>query len=167
MLNLTVQQARRFFASYPSLERKLAILEDVGLGYLRLGQPATTLSGGEAQRIKISRELGKLSLPRTLYILDEPTTGLHMHEVGKLIMVLHALVDKGASVVVIEHNADMILAADYVLDLGPGGGEHGGQIVSAGTPEFLVADPHSVTGSYLMLDRVERARRARELKAMP
>ncbi len=167
VLNLTVQQARRFFASYPALERKLAILEDVGLGYLRLGQPATTLSGGEAQRIKISRELGKLSLPRTLYILDEPTTGLHMHEVGKLIMVLHALVDKGASVVVIEHNADMILAADYVLDLGPGGGEHGGQIVSAGTPEFLVADPHSVTGSYLMLDRVERARRARELKAMP
>ena len=138
----------------------------MGLGYLKLGQPATTLSGGEAQRIKISRELGKISLPRTLYILDEPTTGLHMHEVGKLILVLHALVDKGASVVVIEHNADMILASDYVLDLGPGGGEHGGQIVSQGTPEFLVADPHSVTGSFLMQDRVERARRARRLRAL-
>ena len=166
VLNLTVQQARSFFSNYPSLERKLAILEDVGLGYLKLGQPATTLSGGEAQRIKISRELGKTSLPRTLYILDEPTTGLHMHEVGKLILVLHALVDKGASVVVIEHNADMILASDYVLDLGPGGGEYGGQIVSAGTPEFLVLDPHSVTGSFLMQDRVERARRARRLSAL-
>ncbi|MCR5814770.1 MAG: excinuclease ABC subunit UvrA [Desulfovibrio sp.] len=163
VLNLTVQQARSFFANYPSLERKLAILEDVGLGYIRLGQPATTLSGGEAQRIKISRELGKLSLARTLYILDEPTTGLHMHEVGKLITVLHALVEKGATVVVIEHNADMILASDYVLDLGPGGGEHGGQIVSQGTPEFLVADPNSVTGSFLMQDRVARARRARQL----
>ncbi|MBQ9407163.1 MAG: excinuclease ABC subunit UvrA [Desulfovibrio sp.] len=160
-LDLTVQQARRLFANHEQLERRLGLLEDVGLGYLRLGQPATTLSGGEAQRIKISRELGKRSLPRTMYILDEPTTGLHMHEVGKLIAVLHALVEKGASVVVIEHNTDMILAADYVLDMGPGGGDKGGLIVSAGTPEALLADPASVTGRFLMQDRLERRRRKR------
>ena len=107
----------------------------MGLDYIRLGQPATTLSGGEAQRIKISRELGKRSLPGTMYILDEPTTGLHMHEVGKLVTVLHHLVELGATVVVIEHNTDVILASDYVIDLGPGGGENGGRIVAAGTPE--------------------------------
>ncbi|MDL2317225.1 excinuclease ABC subunit UvrA, partial [Desulfovibrio sp. OttesenSCG-928-A18] len=138
VLDLTVQQARAFFENYPALERRLAILQEVGLDYLRLGQPATTLSGGEAQRIKISRELGKRSLPGTLYILDEPTTGLHMHEVGKLIAVLHQLVERGASVVVIEHNTDVIRCADYVLDLGPGGGENGGLIVASGTPEQIV-----------------------------
>ncbi|QCC84827.1 excinuclease ABC subunit A [Desulfovibrio desulfuricans] len=159
VLDLTVHQARQLFESYPSLERRLAVLEEVGLEYLRLGQPATTLSGGEAQRIKISRELGKRSLPGTMYILDEPTTGLHMHEVGKLIKVLHALVDRGASVVVIEHNTDMILASDYVLDMGPGGGENGGQIVSAGTPEAIVADPSSVTGRFLMQERLDRLKR--------
>ena len=159
VLELSVHQARSFFESYPSLERRLGVLEDVGLGYLRLGQPATTLSGGEAQRIKISRELGKRSLPDTLYILDEPTTGLHMQEVGKLIQVLHALVDKGASVVVIEHNTDMILAADHVLDMGPGGGENGGLVVSQGTPEAIVADPGSVTGKFLMQDRIDRRKR--------
>lgn len=161
VLDLTVHQARQLFANYPSLERRLAVLEDVGLEYLRLGQPATTLSGGEAQRIKISRELGKRSLPNTIYILDEPTTGLHMHEVGKLISVLHALVDKGASVVVIEHNTDMILASDYVLDMGPGGGENGGRAVSCGTPEAIVSDPNSVTGSFLMQDRLERVKRGK------
>ncbi|MBO5490693.1 MAG: excinuclease ABC subunit UvrA [Desulfovibrio sp.] len=159
VLDLTVAQARRLFESYPQLERRLALLEDVGLEYVRLGQPATTLSGGEAQRIKISRELGKRSLPGTMYILDEPTTGLHMHEVGKLIKVLHELVDKGASVVVIEHNTDMILAADHVLDMGPGGGENGGRIVSSGTPEAIVADPHSVTGRFLMQERLDRLTR--------
>ncbi len=159
VLNLTVQQARQFFENYPTLERRLAMLEEVGLGYIQLGQPATTLSGGEAQRIKISRELGKRSLPGTMYILDEPTTGLHMHEVGKLIKVLHALVDKGASVVVIEHNTDMILAADHVLDMGPGGGENGGLIVSSGTPEAIVADPNSITGKFLMQERSQRRRR--------
>ena len=162
VLDLTVHQARQLFESYPSLERRLAVLEEVGLEYLRLGQPATTLSGGEAQRIKISRELGKRSLPGTMYILDEPTTGLHMHEVGKLIKVLHALVDRGASVVVIEHNTDMILASDHVLDMGPGGGENGGQIVSAGTPEAIVADPNSVTGRFLMQERLDRLKRRRE-----
>ncbi|MDL2207497.1 excinuclease ABC subunit UvrA [Desulfovibrio sp. OttesenSCG-928-F20] len=149
VLNLTVAQAREFFSSYSGLERRLSMLEEVGLEYLRLGQPATTLSGGEAQRIKISRELGKRSLPGALYILDEPTTGLHMHEVGKLIQVLHRLVERGASVVVIEHNADMIACADYVIDLGPGGGENGGLIVAGGTPEEIVADPASVTGAFL------------------
>lgn len=149
VLNLTVQQARSFFENYPGLERRLSMLEEVGLEYLRLGQPATTLSGGEAQRIKISRELGKRSLPGMLYILDEPTTGLHMHEVGKLITVLHKLVERGATVVVIEHNTDMIKCSDYVIDLGPGGGENGGLIVASGTPEEIIANPSSVTGSFL------------------
>lgn len=158
VLDLPVRDARQFFSSYPALERRLAVLEDVGLDYIRLGQPATTLSGGEAQRIKISRELGKRSLPGTLYILDEPTTGLHMHEVGKLITVLHHLVDKGATVVVIEHNTDIILASDYVVDLGPGGGENGGRIVSAGTPEAIMADPASITGRFLVEERRLRRR---------
>ncbi len=130
-----------------------SMLESVGLGYIRLGQPATTLSGGEAQRIKISRELGKRSLPNTVYILDEPTTGLHMHEVGKLVTVLHQLVERGASVVVIEHNTDVILASDYVIDIGPGGGENGGTIISEGTPEAIMADPASVTGKFLVEER--------------
>jgi excinuclease ABC subunit A len=146
---MTVRQARTFFSAYPLLERRLSVLEEVGLEYIRLGQPATTLSGGEAQRIKISRELGKKRLPGTLYILDEPTTGLHMHEVGKLIQVLQQLVDKGASVLVIEHNLDVVAAADYVIDLGPGGGDNGGRIVAQGTPEDIINDPHSVTGKFL------------------
>ncbi len=149
VLDMTVRQAKAFFANYPTLKRRLEVLEEVGLEYLRLGQPATTLSGGEAQRIKISRELGKRSLPSTLYILDEPTTGLHMHEVGKLIDVLHRLVDKGASVVVIEHNLDVVRAADWVMDLGPGGGDAGGRIVAQGTPEAIAANPSSVTGGFL------------------
>jgi excinuclease ABC subunit A len=149
VLNMTVRQAREFFANHPPLMRKLDVLAQVGLEYIQLGQPATTLSGGEAQRIKISRELGKRNLPGALYILDEPTTGLHMHEVGKLIRVLHALVDKGATVIVIEHNTDVINASDHVIDLGPGGGEHGGQIVAAGTPEEIVANKDSATGQFL------------------
>ncbi|MDL2313436.1 excinuclease ABC subunit UvrA [Desulfovibrio sp. OttesenSCG-928-C14] len=153
VLGLTVKQAREFFTNYPALERRLAVLEEVGLDYLKLGQPATTLSGGEAQRIKISRELGKRSLPGTIYILDEPTTGLHMHEVGKLISVLHQLVDKGATVVVIEHNTDVICASDHVIDLGPGGGDNGGQIIAQGSPEELFKDPKSVTGSFLRQER--------------
>jgi excinuclease ABC subunit A len=157
VLDLSVHEARVFFSNYPALERRLGVLEDVGLEYLRLGQPATTLSGGEAQRIKISRELGKRSLPDALYILDEPTTGLHMHEVGKLILVLHQLVEKGASVVVIEHNADVIMASDYVIDLGPGGGEHGGSIIAAGTPEAILEDPASVTGRFLSENRTAAA----------
>ncbi len=160
VLDLSVAEARSFFAAYPSLERRLAVLEDVGLDYLSLGQPATTLSGGEAQRIKISRELGKRSLPGSLYILDEPTTGLHMHEVGKLVTVLHKLVDRGATVVLIEHNTDVVLASDHVIDLGPGGGENGGYIVAQGTPEAIMADPQSVTGAFL----VEECRRRGEVR---
>jgi excinuclease ABC subunit A len=150
VLDMTVRQAREFFSNHPALMRKLDVLADVGLEYVRLGQPATTLSGGEAQRIKISRELGKRSLPGALYILDEPTTGLHMHEVGKLIRVLHKLVDKNATVIVIEHNTDVIMASDHVIDLGPGGGEHGGRIVASGTPEEIIASPDSVTGQFLV-----------------
>jgi excinuclease ABC subunit A len=149
VLDLTVAEAREFFSNYTALERRLTVLQEVGLEYLRLGQPATTLSGGEAQRIKISRELGKRSLPGTMYILDEPTTGLHMHEIGKLIQVLSKLVDKGASVVVIEHNLDVIRSADHVIDLGPGGGDAGGRIVAQGTPEQIQNDPESVTGRFL------------------
>jgi excinuclease ABC subunit A len=149
VLDMTVRQAKSFFENHQTLSRRLEVLEQVGLEYLQLGQPATTLSGGEAQRIKISRELGKRSLPGTLYILDEPTTGLHMHEVGKLIKVLQQLVDKGATVVVIEHNLDVIKASDYVFDLGPGGGESGGNIVAKGTPEEIAADSNSVTGRFL------------------
>lgn len=153
VLDMTVSEARQFFENYPSLERRLSVLESVGLGYIRLGQPATTLSGGEAQRIKISRELGKRLLSGTLYILDEPTTGLHMHEVGKLVTVLHQLVERGASVVVIEHNTDVILASDYVIDMGPGGGDYGGTIISEGSPEYIMADPNSVTGKFLVEER--------------
>lgn len=156
VLDLTVAEARRFFANYTTLERRLQVLEEVGLEYLRLGQPATTLSGGEAQRIKISRELGKRSLPGSLYILDEPTTGLHMHETGKLIQVLQRLVDKGASVVVIEHNLDVIWAADHVIDLGPGGGDAGGRIVALGTPEQIRDHPASATGQFLRAMRGPR-----------
>lgn len=149
VLDMTVRQAKVFFEHHPTLLRRLSVLEEVGLEYLRLGQPATTLSGGEAQRIKISRELGKRSLPGTLYILDEPTTGLHMHEVGKLIRVLHKLVDKNATVVVIEHNSDVVMASDWVFDLGPGGGENGGEIIAQGTPEDIIADSNSITGKFL------------------
>ncbi|MDE5833384.1 MAG: excinuclease ABC subunit UvrA, partial [Desulfovibrio sp.] len=167
VLDLTVSQARKLFENYQGLARRLGMLEEVGLGYLRLGQPATTLSGGEAQRIKISRELGKRSLPGTMYILDEPTTGLHMHEVGKLIKVLRALVEQGATVVVIEHNTDMILAADHVIDMGPGGGENGGLIIASGTPEAIVMNPDSVTGKFLMEERAQRQRRRRGLEKEP
>ncbi len=149
VLDLTVRQAKKIFENHVALKRKLEILEAVGLEYLKLGQPATTLSGGEAQRLKISRELGKRNLPGNLYILDEPTTGLHMHEVGKLIEVLHRLVEKGGSVIVIEHNPYMINSADYVFDLGPGGGEYGGEIIAKGTPEEIRANPLSITGKFI------------------
>ena len=149
ILELTVEDAHAFFQDVPTIARKLQTLLQVGLSYIRLGQSATTLSGGEAQRVKLAQELSKRDTGRTLYILDEPTTGLHMHEVGKLIQVLHQLVERGATVVVIEHNTEVILSSDYVFDLGPGGGEYGGRIVSQGTPEQIMADPESVTGRFL------------------
>jgi excinuclease ABC subunit A len=149
VLTMTVDHAYHFFANVPSIKGKLATLQEVGLGYLTLGQAATTLSGGEAQRIKLTRELGKRSSGRTLYLLDEPTTGLHFEDIRKLLEVLHRLVNGGSTVVVIEHHLDVIKTADYVIDLGPEGGEGGGRVVGSGTPEEVARLPASHTGRYL------------------
>ena len=149
VLDLTVNQALEFLGNFPAIRRKLETLHDVGMGYVHLGQAATTLSGGEAQRIKLARELSKRSTGRTLYILDEPTTGLHFDDIRKLLDVLSRLTDAGNTVVVIEHNLEVIKTADFVLDLGPEGGEGGGQIVAAGTPEEIALVEKSYTGRYL------------------
>ena len=149
VLDLTVRQAHELFAAVPKIVRVLDTLVAVGLDYLHLGQPATTLSGGEAQRIKLSRELAKRATGRTLYLLDEPTTGLHFDDVRKLLAVLHALVDRGNTVIVIEHNLDVIKTADWIVDLGPEGGDGGGRVVAEGTPEEIAACPESHTGRYL------------------
>jgi excinuclease ABC subunit A len=149
VLELTVEEALRFFQNVPAVAAKLQTLIDVGLSYVRLGQNATTLSGGEAQRVKLSRELAKRATGRTLYILDEPTTGLHFHDVEQLLHVLHRLRDEGNTVIVIEHNLDVIKTADWVIDLGPEGGEGGGEIIAAGTPETIAAIERSYTGQYL------------------
>ncbi|MFZ8786372.1 excinuclease ABC subunit UvrA [Thermocrinis sp.] len=149
VLDMTVDEAYEFFYHHPSIRRRLELLKDVGLGYIKLGQPATTLSGGEAQRIKLARELSKKETGRTLYLLDEPTTGLHMDDVKKLIEVLQRLVDRGNTVVVIEHNLDVIKCADWIIDLGPEGGDRGGYIVAEGTPEQVMENPNSYTGQYL------------------
>ena len=149
LLAMTVDQAYHFFANVPSIKGKLATLQEVGLGYLTLGQAATTLSGGEAQRIKLARELGKRGSGRTLYLLDEPTTGLHFEDIRKLLEALHRLVDGGSTVVVIEHHLDVIKTADFVIDLGPEGGEGGGRVVGSGTPEEIARLPASHTGRYL------------------
>ena len=146
---MTVEDAQEFFAAVPSIRDKMDALMRVGLGYIKVGQQATTLSGGEAQRVKLSKELAKRSTGRTLYILDEPTTGLHFEDVRKLLDVLHELVDQGNSVIVIEHNLDVVKTADHIIDIGPEGGDGGGKIVATGTPEAVakVADSH--TGRYL------------------
>jgi excinuclease ABC subunit A len=149
VLDLTVSQAREIFASVPKIVRVLDTLIAVGLDYLHLGQPATTLSGGEAQRIKLSRELAKRATGKTLYLLDEPTTGLHFDDVRRLLGVLHALVDRGNSIIVIEHNLDVIKTADWIVDLGPEGGDGGGSVIVEGTPEQVAACPGSHTGRYL------------------
>ena len=149
VLDMTVEEARRFFADQSAIFDKLNILHEVGLGYIRLGQPATTLSGGEAQRVKLATELSRRATGRTLYILDEPTTGLHFEDIKRLLGVLHQLVDKGNTVVIIEHNLDVIKGADWVIDMGPDGGAKGGQIVAEGTPKDIVKNKESVTGSYL------------------
>jgi excinuclease ABC subunit A len=149
ILDLTVDQALHLFEAVPFIREKLETLSQVGLGYIRIGQPATTLSGGEAQRIKLSRELSKRSTGKTLYILDEPTTGLHFSDIQKLLDVLNRLVDLGNTVVIIEHNLDVIKTADYIIDLGPEGGDAGGQIIGSGTPEELALLPHSYTGQFL------------------
>ena len=149
VLDMTVEEALRFFDAVPAIKNKLSTLNDVGLGYIRLGQPATTLSGGEAQRIKLATELSRRATGRTLYILDEPTTGLHFADVERLLQVLQRLVDAGNTVVVIEHNLDVIKSADWIVDLGPEGGDRGGQVIAEGTPEQVAADPASFTGQFL------------------
>jgi excinuclease ABC subunit A len=149
VLNLTVEDAHAFFGAVPSIARKLQTLLDVGLGYITLGQSATTLSGGEAQRVKLALELSKRDTGRTLYILDEPTTGLHFADIDLLLKVLHQLRDAGNTVVVIEHNLDVIKTADWLIDMGPEGGAGGGEVVAVGTPEEVAANPASHTGRYL------------------
>jgi excinuclease ABC subunit A len=149
ILEMSVEEALAFFENIPPLRRKLQTLHDVGLGYVRLGQPATTLSGGEAQRVKLASELQRRSTGRTFYILDEPTTGLHFDDVRQLLQVLHRLVDAGNTVLVIEHNLDVIKSADWVIDLGPEGGDRGGEVVCVGTPEDVAAHPGSHTGRFL------------------
>ncbi|MER3456015.1 MAG: excinuclease ABC subunit UvrA [candidate division GAL15 bacterium] len=170
VLEMTVDEALEFFSAVPRLRRKLQTLQDVGLGYIQLGQPATTLSGGEAQRVKLAAELSRRDTGRTLYILDEPTVGLHFADVERLLQVLHRLVDAGNTVVVIEHNLDVIKTADWIIDLGPEGGELGGWVVAEGTPEEVALQDRSYTGQFLrrVLDpeRVEEARRRLERKAV-
>jgi excinuclease ABC subunit A len=149
VLGLSVDEALEFFANIPPIRRKLQTLAEVGLEYIHLGQPATTLSGGEAQRVKLSRELSKIATGNTIYILDEPSVGLHTHDVAKLIQALNRLVDKGNTVIIIEHNMDIIKVADHIIDLGPEGGDKGGEIVAQGTPEEVMKTPISYTGQYL------------------
>jgi excinuclease ABC subunit A len=149
VLDMSVEEALRFFAKIPKLRRRLQTLHDVGLDYVKLGQPATTLSGGEAQRVKLAKELGKVATGRTLYILDEPTTGLHFADIEKLLEVLQRLVDAGNTVLVIEHNLDVIKQADWIVDLGPEGGEAGGEVIATGTPEQVAEVEESYTGQYL------------------
>jgi excinuclease ABC subunit A len=148
-LAMTVDDAAEYLKSHPRLKRKFATLRKVGLGYIRLGQPAPNLSGGEAQRIKLTKELGKRATGRTLYLLDEPTTGLHFDDVRKLLELLEELVKLGNTVVIIEHNLEVIRVCDYIIDLGPEGGEEGGRVVAAGTPEDVAGAGESYTGAFL------------------
>ncbi len=149
VLEMTVEEGCSFFENIPKIQRKLQTLYDVGLGYIKIGQPSTTLSGGEAQRVKLATELSKRGTGKTIYILDEPTTGLHTADVHKLTEVLQKLVDAGNTVLVIEHNLDIIKTADYIVDLGPEGGDGGGEIVACGTPEKVAKSKNSYTGKYL------------------
>ncbi len=149
ILEMTAEDAANFFASMPHIYDKFKALCDVGLGYIKIGQSATTLSGGEAQRIKLAKELSRKATGNTFYILDEPTTGLHFEDISKLLKVLHKLVDAGNSILVIEHNLDVLKTADWIVDIGPCGGEKGGYIVAEGTPEEVVKNKKSVTGKYL------------------
>ena len=149
VLDMTVDQALQFMANIPVVKRRLQTLSDVGLGYIHLGQAATTLSGGEAQRVKLATELSKIGTGNTLYILDEPTTGLHFEDIKMLLNVLNKLVDKGNTVIVIEHNLDVIKTADWIIDIGPEGGEKGGRIIAEGTPEQVANIKKSYTGRFL------------------
>jgi excinuclease ABC subunit A len=163
VLEMTVEDALEFFKNIPRIQRKLQTLYDVGLGYITLGQPATTLSGGEAQRVKLASELYRRSNGKTLYILDEPTTGLHIDDIDRLLKVLQRLVDAGDTVLVIEHNLDVIKTADYIIDLGPEGGSRGGTIVAEGTPEEIAGVKESYTGHFLapILERDRKRSEAR------
>ncbi len=154
VLEMRVSEAVSFFEDLPRIKRKVKALNDVGLGYIKLGQQATTLSGGEAQRVKLAAELSKVSTGKTFYVLDEPTTGLHFEDVRILLDVLNKLVDKGNTVVVVEHNMDVIKMADWIIDLGPGGGEFGGKIIAEGTPEKIINNPESSTGKFLKAEFV-------------
>ncbi len=149
ILEMTVEEARGFFDAIPVVARKLQTLLDVGLSYISLGQSATTLSGGEAQRIKLAKEISRRDTGRVLYLLDEPTTGLHFYDIEQLLRVLHRLRDKGNTIVIIEHNLDVIKTADWIIDLGPEGGEKGGRVVAVGTPEVVAKHPESYTGAFL------------------
>ena len=149
VLDMSVEEALQFFAKIPKIRRRLQTLHDVGLDYIKLGQPATTLSGGEAQRVKLASELSKVATGKTLYILDEPTTGLHFADIEKLLETLQRLVDAGNTMIVIEHNLDVIKQADWIVDLGPEGGDAGGEIVAVGTPEDVAAVEESFTGRFL------------------
>jgi excinuclease ABC subunit A len=149
VLDMTVDQAYEFFENIPTIKRKLQTLVDVGLGYIKLGQSATTLSGGEAQRIKLTRELSKKSTGKTVYFLDEPTTGLHFADIQRLLDVLNRLADAGNTVIVIEHNMEVIKSGDYIIDLGPEGGEEGGEVIGQGTPEEVITISSSYTGRFL------------------
>jgi excinuclease ABC subunit A len=156
---MPIEEAVDFFAAIPAIARHMKTLVEVGLGYVRLGQPATTLSGGEAQRVKLSSELQKRSTGRTVYVLDEPTTGLHFEDIRKLLLVLGRLVDQGNSVLVIEHNLDVIKTSDWLIDMGPEGGSRGGMVIAEGTPEDVADNPASYTGAFLkpLLDGREAA----------
>ena len=149
VLDMTVEEALKFFENIPKIKSKIQTLYDVGLGYIKLGQPSTTLSGGEAQRVKLATELSKKATGKTLYILDEPTTGLHIADVHKLIDILQRLVDTGNSIIVIEHNLDFIKSADYIIDIGPEGGNMGGEIIATGSPEKIIENTKSYTGKFL------------------
>ena len=160
VLDMTVEEAVPFFENVPSIRRKIETLYDVGLSYVKLGQPSTTLSGGEAQRIKLATELSKRSTGKTIYILDEPTTGLHFADVHKLVDILRKLTESGNTVVVIEHNLDVIKTADYIIDIGPEGGDGGGTVIAEGTPEQVAKNPASYTGIYIkkMLEKADKNR---------
>ena len=149
VLALSIDEAAQVFANFPAMERKLSTLLSVGLGYIKIGHPATTLSGGEAQRVKLSRELSKRSTGKTMYLLDEPTTGLSFEDCAALLRVLHRLVDGGNTVILIEHNLDVIKNADWIIDLGPGAGDMGGRLIATGTPEQIAKVKKSFTGQYL------------------
>jgi excinuclease ABC subunit A len=159
VLEMTVSEAYEFFSNIPHIREKLRVLLDVGLGYIKLGQSATTLSGGEAQRVRLARELGKASRGGTVYILDEPTTGLHFVDIERLLDVLNRLIDRGNTVIVIEHNMEVIKSADYIIDLGPEGGEEGGEVVATGTPEEVANNELSYTGRFLKDKLLSRGQR--------